>query len=937
MFSYALKRVTRSLGLFGALFLGVVLASTFFAGINIGADTTAKAALNQQLDQVLVDVSASRYGSPLASADWVTMAERVSLVSGVRDVEVISRIELFREVVGKNYNFSRIVGVFADSKVYNGLSITSGASSLQEDEAYVWIGSQDAGKLKINDTLTFNYAIWINGRTENMSLQLKVAGFVDLGETAYALASGQYWSSDEPIILVPSIRQDGRQIYFYGNLIIVDWEETFANFLDDVHALGPTYSTFTTEILVFLDREALINPWDIGASQVAIERIVSQINNEVAEFGITAYSDLQSALFRAQFLSMAMRASFLLVALPVFFVAWYVGTTVSDVSYNLRRREIGLLSARGFSSGQLFRLFLSESVLIGVFGGLIGVGLSLLLSPYFITIVGSEAGRSSPVLTPEVGFLAVIFSTGITLLSTFKPSRRAAKMPTVDALKEYMYVEETKSHKQRWPWAALLLGSYKIGMFLLGIPNLMQFFMGRPPPTTNIFLTILVGLWMIIDTMLTPVGPLLFFWGFTKIFIRGSLGFQELVTRAAKFLGDLGTLATKNVRRNPARAASIAFLIAMIIGYGFQTVGTLASEEDYTIRQVKASVGADISVSLTSLTNSTKVMQEIANFTGVASTALEHSFFGEASYQSLRLIAVDPQKWPSTSYYENEWFAGKDVNAAFEQMADDNYTIILERAVASNLDLDFGDYITLKIGYATVKLGVVGFFGPEMSGGSQPILRYDEYYSGSSFWSYVPADLYSVLEDEVFMSGKILVKLDSDANGTNVAAQIRNLHSNDISHVYSVEEQLAERESNLLLSSTQNIQRMGVIFAVVAASVATALVALVSLQERRKEVTIMNIRGFSFRQLITMLLAENLAIVVFAAALGVMVGLIIVHGNIVALNAEYSTLVNHRMVFPPDAILVLGVTLVFVFSSSILPLIAITKRYISKLERIVRA
>ncbi|MFX1363004.1 MAG: hypothetical protein ACFE7A_06090, partial [Promethearchaeota archaeon] len=172
MFSYALKRVTRSLGLFGALFLGVVLASTFFAGINIGADTTAKAALNQQLDQVLVDVSASRYGSPLASADWVTMAERVSLVSGVRDVEVISRIELFREVVGKNYNFSRIVGVFADSKVYNGLSITSGASSLQEDEAYVWIGSQDAGKLKINDTLTFNYAIWINGRTENMTLQL---------------------------------------------------------------------------------------------------------------------------------------------------------------------------------------------------------------------------------------------------------------------------------------------------------------------------------------------------------------------------------------------------------------------------------------------------------------------------------------------------------------------------------------------------------------------------------------------------------------------------------------------------------------------------------------------------------------------------------------------------------------------------------------------
>ena len=44
MISYAVKRVLRSFGLFAALFLGVMLAATFFAGINIGADTTAKAA-----------------------------------------------------------------------------------------------------------------------------------------------------------------------------------------------------------------------------------------------------------------------------------------------------------------------------------------------------------------------------------------------------------------------------------------------------------------------------------------------------------------------------------------------------------------------------------------------------------------------------------------------------------------------------------------------------------------------------------------------------------------------------------------------------------------------------------------------------------------------------------------------------------------------------
>ncbi len=87
-----------------------------------------------------------------------------------------------------------------------------------------------------------------------------------------------------------------------------------------------------------------------------------------------------------------------------------------------------------------------------------------------------------------------------------------------------------------------------------------------------------------------------------------------------------------------------------------------------------------------------------------------------------------------------------------------------------------------------------------------------------------------------------------------------------------------------------------------------------------------------------MLLAENLAIVFFAVILGVLVGLIIVHGSVAALNtSQYPTLVVHRIVFPPDAILTLLASLILVFSSAVLPVIFITKRYVSRLARIVRA
>ena len=289
-----------------------------------------------------------------------------------------------------------------------------------------------------------------------------------------------------------------------------------------------------------------------------------------------------------------------------------------------------------------------------------------------------------------------------------------------------------------------------------------------------------------------------------------------------------------------------------------------------------------------------------------------------------------------SAYYEREWFTGNDVGSAFDELASDNYTIILERTTARDLDLRIGDGITLTIGPNTTRLRVVGCFGSEATG-SAPVFGPLEFMSYSRLWSYVPADLYRSLPT-IYASGKLLVNLERDANATAVAGGIRDLESQDISYVSSVEEQLELRESNLLLTGVTNIQQIGVIFSVVAASVATALVTIVSLQERRKEVTIMNVRGISYNQLLKVLMAETLSIVVFAVALGIAVGLIVVHGSVVALNTtQYTILVAHRMIFPLDAILTLSTSIVLIFLASIIPVIVITRRYLTKIVRIVRA
>ena len=91
-FSYAFKRVFRSWKLFSSLLLGVTLAATFFAGVNMGTDTIAIQSLNQQLTQIYSDmVVSSPKTTILSSANITALISLVSTVNGVKDVSITSR------------------------------------------------------------------------------------------------------------------------------------------------------------------------------------------------------------------------------------------------------------------------------------------------------------------------------------------------------------------------------------------------------------------------------------------------------------------------------------------------------------------------------------------------------------------------------------------------------------------------------------------------------------------------------------------------------------------------------------------------------------------------------------------------------------------------------------------------------------------------------
>jgi putative ABC transport system permease protein len=105
------------------------------------------------------------------------------------------------------------------------------------------------------------------------------------------------------------------------------------------------------------------------------------------------------------------------------------------VSVTERTREIGLRKALGARRKDIMIQFLTESSMLSLFGGVIGIGLGWLIA----FIVGKIAAASGTPFYPKVGvdaiLLATIFSTAVGLFFGLYPANRAARLEPVEALR----------------------------------------------------------------------------------------------------------------------------------------------------------------------------------------------------------------------------------------------------------------------------------------------------------------------------------------------------------------------------------------------------------------------------------------------------------------------------------------------------------------------
>ena len=310
------------------------------------------------------------------------------------------------------------------------------------------------------------------------------------------------------------------------------------------------------------------------SQQQAADAVRAQLGTDVK-----VQTGKEAADQQASDLTHALR--FINVFLLVFaFIALFVGTFIILNTFAIlvgqRSKELALLRAVGATRGQVTRSVLTEALIVGVVGSVVGVlagmGVAYALQGLFKAI-GADIPTSGLVLKPQTVVIGLLVGIVITLLAALVPSWRASRVSPVAAMRDDA-VLPSRSLRTR-----AIVGS---GLIVLGAALLMLAVAANSGGSTAGLaglgiLALLVGAIVVSPAMSRrSVAVLAFFY--------------------PSLFGTVGRLAIDSAQRQPRRTAATAS--ALMIGLALVSMLTVfaASTKASTDKVLDEVVGADFLV-----------------------------------------------------------------------------------------------------------------------------------------------------------------------------------------------------------------------------------------------------------------------------------------------------------------------------------------------------
>lgn len=187
-----------------------------------------------------------------------------------------------------------------------------------------------------------------------------------------------------------------------------------------------------------LDEPSAVNIYPIDFHSK--EKIVSKIdeyNQGKAEEDKIQYTDYISIMM-SSVTTIINAISYILIAFVAIslIVSSIMIGIITYISVLERTKEIGILRSIGASKRDISRVFNAETLIVGFVAGIIGIGITLLLTIPINIIINAYTGISGMAALPWIGaVILVAISMLLTFIAGLIPSRFAAKKDPVEALR----------------------------------------------------------------------------------------------------------------------------------------------------------------------------------------------------------------------------------------------------------------------------------------------------------------------------------------------------------------------------------------------------------------------------------------------------------------------------------------------------------------------
>lgn len=152
---------------------------------------------------------------------------------------------------------------------------------------------------------------------------------------------------------------------------------------------------------------------------------------------VIVYSDLvgmlMSSITNIINIVTALLVAFVSISLVVSSIMIGIITFISVLE---RRKEIGILRSIGASKADIRRVFNAETLIVGALAGLLGVGVSVLVTiPANIYVADRFGVQDIATLPVRAGVILVVISMALTFLAGLLPASKAAREDPVEALR----------------------------------------------------------------------------------------------------------------------------------------------------------------------------------------------------------------------------------------------------------------------------------------------------------------------------------------------------------------------------------------------------------------------------------------------------------------------------------------------------------------------